>query len=113
MPGPKDSFDPTWKMPNPDDSVAGSYDQPGTAPSGDQRSAMAWYKGDGTKQIRSAANTKNNSTVNSTPTSGPRKYPTAIGGKGGVDTFDGVRLAAPAQDKRLKHAKFEDDNQGA
>lgn len=60
--GIPDSFDPLMFLSKTDDTVAGSYDAPGKS-SESARPSVIEYKGDGTAQLRSAANTKHNSEV--------------------------------------------------
>ncbi len=93
----RDNFDSTWKLPVPDDSVAGAYEQPKASPSDSQRPSVIQFKGDGTAQLRSAANTKHNSAV-----------PSGGGGQSESisDKFGGLS-ATPPSDRGLKHGKWD------
>ena len=86
MPGPKDSFDPTWKMPSPNDSRAGDYAAPETAPSGSQGPSVIARKGDGTANLGTTTVTKHNTEVPSGGQSEQNKWP------GGVSKFDPINL---------------------
>ena len=88
--GVKDSFDPTWQLPKPDDSVAGSYEAVPGKSADSKRPAPIAYKGDGTAQLRSAAETKHNSEVPSGGKGAQNKWPA------GVSQFDPINLTPPA-----------------
>lgn len=98
----RDSFDPCWQMPKPDDSVAGAYvEVPGKA-SDSKRPSVIQYKGDGTAQLRSAAATKHNAEI-------PR------GGSEGSKTPAGVGKFNPLGGfthgtEGLTHGAFEKDD---
>ena len=96
-----DSFDPVWKMPSPDDTVAGSYERvPGKA-SDSARPGVIEYKGDGTAQLRSAADTKHNSEI-------PRGEGARTRWPSKVDEFDPVNLRPGPRNESLKHGKFDE-----
>ncbi len=101
----RDSFDPTWKMPNPDDTVAGAYEAPTKAGADSTKPSVIEYKGDGTAQLRSAANTKHNASI---PQGGGAKERQPAG----VDKFGGLS-ASPPSDRALKHGDFDSDSDGS
>lgn len=118
MPAGRDSFDPLMYLNQTDDTVAGSYPGPAAQPSGDQRPSVVRYAGDGTANLRRITVTKHDPTW---PTDGgnqrtiPKAAPNfALGFAGGPNEYDSVALKVPAQDKSLKHGKFDNpENTGA
>jgi len=100
MSGVKDSFDPTWPMPKPDDSVAGSYEAPERAGPDSKRPSVIQYAGDGTAELRSAAETKHSAEI-------PRGEGATKRFPKGVDQFDPINLRIPKQDNALKRGKFD------
>ena len=95
----RDSFDPTWKMPNPDDTVAGDYASPQRAGADSASPSVLAYTGDGTAEIRSAANTKHNSSV---PGGGAERQRQPSG----VENFGGLSVS-PKGDRSLKHGTWD------
>ena len=89
----RNSFDPTWQMPKPDDSVAGSYEAVPGKSADSKRPAPIAYKGDGTAQLRSAAETKHNSEVPSGGKGAQNKWPAGVG------KFDPINLTPPAPER--------------
>lgn len=100
----KDSFDPTWQLPKPDDSVAGSYEAVPGKSADSKRPGVIEYKGDGTAQLRSAAETKHNSEV-------PRGGGEAKHWPAGVSKFDPINLTPPAPERFTKTASGDEDNE--
>jgi len=85
MAGPKDEFDPLMYLGNTDSTVAGSYEAPQKAGADSKRPGVLGYAGDGTAQLRSAANTKHSDAV---PAASQENGDHAIE----YDTFDSISL---------------------
>ncbi len=97
----RDTFDSTWQMPVPDDSVAGAYAAPEKAGADSARPSVIAVKGDGTAQLRSAAATKHNASI---PSGGGARQRQPSG----VENFGGLS-ATPPSDRGLKHGTWDHD----
>lgn len=85
MGAPRDAFDPLMYLGTTNTDRAGPYAKAGSTPSDSKRPSVIQRAGDGTEEIRSAANTKHNSEV---PRGGGERsvYPSK------VDRFDPINL---------------------
>ena len=101
----RDNFDSTWQLPKPDDTVAGSYEAVPGKSADSKRPAPIAYKGDGTAQLRSAAETKHNSEVPSGGKGEQDKWPA------GVSQFDPINLTPPAPERFHETTSGDESNE--
>lgn len=92
--GIPDSFDPTMFLSQTDTDHAGPYAAPSKAPGDSGVPSVVQYKGSGTDEIRSAANTKHNTEVPK-GSSAREVFPS------GVAKFDPINLSAGPRDESL------------
>ena len=104
MPGPKDSFDPLWKLPAPNDSRAGNYAAPESAAKDSGEPSVIAHKGDGTANLGTTTVTKHNTEVPSGGKGEQDVWPSR------VDEFDPINLTPGPQHPHAPAHGFDREN---